>query len=85
MRISESSEVFTALDGDVDGPSCQEQGQPKPPSDLTCLSCFKEVRDRQTFLIIICATLYFFAITMSSIPLTLLINRYDSSPLYHAS
>lgn len=44
-------------------------------NQLLFLSCFKEVRDRQTFLIIIAATMYFLSITMSTIPLTLLINK----------
>jgi MFS family permease len=60
------------------GENSAQDSQTQPPEEqnqLIFLSCFKEVRDRQTFLIIISAVLYFMSITMSTIPLTLLINK----------
>jgi F0F1-type ATP synthase membrane subunit c/vacuolar-type H+-ATPase subunit K len=42
---------------------------------LSWCCCFKELRDRQTSLIIFVAALYYLSTAVSSIPLTLLINK----------
>ena len=42
---------------------------------LPCCFCFKELRDRQTGLIIFTAVLYFMSAALTAIPLTLLINK----------